>query len=85
MNALGNLRPKYDSGADRSACMNYSLSPRDGDVVITRASHSHPTYQVQIVPGPQQISVSKKEAAIAQARRWPSGLRLTRGTATGKR
>ncbi|HEY5616506.1 MAG TPA: hypothetical protein VIK60_01100 [Vicinamibacterales bacterium] len=49
--------------------MNDSLSPRDGDVVITRASHSDPTYEVQIVPGPQQISFSRKEDAIAQARR----------------
>lgn len=49
-------------------CMNDSLSPRAGDVVITRASHSELAYEVQIVPGPQQIRFSKKEDAIAQAR-----------------
>jgi hypothetical protein len=47
--------------------MNDSLSPHDGDVVITRAPHSDPAYEVQIVPGPQQISFGKKEDAIAQA------------------
>ena len=42
--------------------------PRDGDIVITRTSHSAVAYAVQVVPGPHQIRYNKREDAFTQAR-----------------
>jgi hypothetical protein len=42
--------------------------PRDGDVVIARATHSEPSFEVRVVPGLPQFHCRTKEDAIGQTR-----------------
>ena len=66
-------------------CMNNSLSPRHGDVVIVRASHSELAYEVQIVPGHSRsscfpASVSAAAVMLKRVRRlMPHTTRKVRG------
>jgi hypothetical protein len=48
--------------------MDKRLSPRDGDIVITRESRSPITFTIRQWPGDVQLSASTRDAAIRLAR-----------------
>jgi hypothetical protein len=54
-------------GSDRSTCVR-AVSPRDGDVVVTRESQSRVHYTVRQLPGIVQFSIGMHDDAVRLAR-----------------
>ena len=48
--------------------MDKRISPRDGDVVVTRESRSPITFTIRQLPGDVQLSASSRDEAIRLAR-----------------